>query len=203
MLTPNGGLIIWTLLIFIVLMWSILTRYAFRPITAAVERREQALEAALVQATQDREAAAKSLAEQRALLEQAHGDAARVVAEARAAAERVRTDLMTQAHADQQQLLQRAREEIDGERRRAIADLRREAVDLAILGAGKVIERNLDDTANRALVEKFLSAIPERRRRAKGRAPNAGLQYRRAITRKPSWRSAQRAGDPSAAVRVA
>jgi F-type H+-transporting ATPase subunit b len=150
---------IWTLLIFIVLM-AILTRYAFRPITAAVERREQALEAALMQATRDREEAAARLAEQRALVEQAHGEAARVVAEARAAAERVRTDLMTQAHADQQQLLQRAREEIDGERRRAIADLRREAVDLAILGAGKVIERNLDDTANRALVEKFLSEIP-------------------------------------------
>jgi F-type H+-transporting ATPase subunit b len=159
MLTPNGGLMIWTLLIFIVLM-AILTRYAFRPITAAVERREQALEAALMQATRDREEAAARLAEQRALVEQAHGEAARVVAEARAAAERVRTDLMTQAHADQQQLLQRAREEIDGERRRAIADLRREAVDLAILGAGKVIERNLDDTANRALVEKFLSEIP-------------------------------------------
>jgi F-type H+-transporting ATPase subunit b len=159
MLTPNGGLMIWTLLIFIVLM-ALLTRYAFRPITAAVERREQALEAALVQATRDREEAAARLAEQRALVEQAHGEAARVVAEARAAAERVRTDLMAQAHADQQQLLQRAREEIDGDRRRAIADLRREAVDLAILGAGKVIEQNLDDTANRALVEKFLAEIP-------------------------------------------
>lgn len=159
MLTPNGGLMIWTLLIFIVLM-VILTRYAFRPITAAVERREQALEAALAQATRDRDAAAAHLAEQRALVEQAHGDAARVVADARAAAERLRADLMTQAHADQQELLQRAREEIDGERRRAIADLRREAVDLAILGAGKVIERNLDDAANRALVEKFLAEIP-------------------------------------------
>ncbi len=159
MLTPNGGLMIWTLLIFIVLM-AILTRYAFRPITAAVERREHALEAALEQATRDRDEAAARLAEQRALVERAHGDAARVVAEARTAAERVRADLMAQAHTDQQQLLQRAREEIDGERRRAIADLRREAVDLAILGAGKVIDRNLDDAANRVLVEAFLAGIP-------------------------------------------
>ena len=42
----------------------------------------------------------------------------------------------------------------------AIADLRREAVDLAIAGAGKVIERNLDDASNRQIVEKFLASVP-------------------------------------------
>jgi F-type H+-transporting ATPase subunit b len=158
MLTPSGGLMIWTLLIFLALL-LILTRFAFRPITAAVERREQALEAALVQATQDRDAAAALVAQQRVLAEQAHVDATRVVAEARAAAERVRQGLLEHAHAEQQEILRRARGEIDRERQRAIAELRREAVDLAILGAGKVIEKNLDDATNRALVEQFLATI--------------------------------------------
>jgi F-type H+-transporting ATPase subunit b len=56
-------------------------------------------------------------------------------------------------------MLERARKEIDDERRRAIADLRREAVDLAIMGAGKVIEKNLDDQTNRKLVEEFLAGL--------------------------------------------
>ncbi len=157
-LTPNGGLMVWTLFIFAVLLF-VLSRYAFRPITAAVAAREKSLEDALEQAKRDRAEAAAHLAEQRQLLAQAHGDAQRLLAEARTTGDTVRQQLLAQTHAQQQDLLERARKEIDEERMRAIADLRREAVDLAILGAGKVIEKNLDDATNRKLVDEFLAAL--------------------------------------------
>ena len=60
----------------------------------------------------------------------------------------------------QQEMLDRARRDIDNEKTRAIAELRREAVDLALAGAGKLIARNLDDAGNRKLVEEFLASIP-------------------------------------------
>jgi F-type H+-transporting ATPase subunit b len=157
-LTPNGGLMVWTLVIFLVLLF-VLSRYAFRPITAAVAAREKSLEDALEQAKTDRAEAAAHLAEQRQLLERAHGDAQRLLAEARTTGDTVRQQLLAQTHAQQQELLERARKEIDDERMRAIADLRREAVDLAILGAGKVIEKNLDDATNRKLVDEFLAGL--------------------------------------------
>jgi F-type H+-transporting ATPase subunit b len=56
-------------------------------------------------------------------------------------------------------MLDRARRDIETAKTNAIADLRREAVDLAIAGAGKVIERNLDSDANRKLVESYLGSI--------------------------------------------
>jgi F-type H+-transporting ATPase subunit b len=71
----------------------------------------------------------------------------------------MRGELLEQTRQQQQELLERARREIDAERDRAIAELRREAVDLAIAGASKVIERNLDDTSNRQLVENFLGSL--------------------------------------------
>ena len=157
-LTPNGGLMVWTLVIFAILFF-VLSKYAFKPITAAVAAREKALEDALVQAKEDRAQAAAHLAEQRHLLERAHGDAQRLIAEARTTGDTVRQQLLTQTHAQQAELLERARKEIDDERMRAIADLRREAVDLAILGAGKVIEKNLDDATNRKLVDEFLAGL--------------------------------------------
>jgi F-type H+-transporting ATPase subunit b len=157
-LTPNGGLMVWTLVIFLVLL-VVLSKFAFRPITAAVAAREKALEDALEQAKTDRAEAAAHLAEQRQLLERAHGDAQRLLAEARTTGDTVRQQLLAQTHAQQQDLLERARKEIDDERMRAIADLRREAVDLAILGAGKVIEKNLDDATNRKLVDEFLAGL--------------------------------------------
>jgi len=49
--------------------------------------------------------------------------------------------------------------QIETEKVNAIASLRREAVDLAIAGASKVIEKNLDDASNRALVERYLSSL--------------------------------------------
>ena len=158
LLSPNAGLMFWTLIIFIVLM-VVLTRFAFKPLTAAVEAREKALEDAMDAARRDREEAAALLAEHRRLVQQAHDDAQRFIAQGRVAGEKVRAEVVEQAHREQQQLLERARNEITSERDRAIAELRREAVNLAVLGAGKVIEQNLDNDSNRKLVEAFLASL--------------------------------------------
>ena len=56
-------------------------------------------------------------------------------------------------------MLERAKRDIEGEKEKAIAQLRREAVELAIIGAGKVIEANLDSDKNRKLVETTSAAI--------------------------------------------
>ncbi|MEO7711384.1 MAG: F0F1 ATP synthase subunit B [Gemmatimonadaceae bacterium] len=158
LLSPSYGLMVWTLLIFVILLF-VLSKFAFKPITAAVEAREQALQKAMDDAKRDREEAAKLLAEHRANLDASRAEGQQLIADARAAAERVRAELVEQAHAEQQKMLERARAEISAERTKAIAELRREAVDLAILGAGKVIGQNLDRDANRKLVESFLASV--------------------------------------------
>jgi F-type H+-transporting ATPase subunit b len=152
------NLMFWTLLIFVIL-YFLLSRYAFGPITAAVEKREQALEAAIDAAKRDRDEAAKLLAEHRAQLDAARGEGQKLIAEGRAVAEKMRADLLAQTHAEQQDLLTRARAEIEAEKVRAIADLRREAVDLALAGASKVIEQNLDSAKDRQIVESYLSSL--------------------------------------------
>ena len=159
LLSPHGGLMFWTLLIFLV-VWVILSRYAFKPITAAVEAREKALEDAIAAAKADREEAAKILAEHKRQIEAARGDAQKLIAEGRAIGDKLRADMIEETRAQQQEMLERARREIEGEKVRAIAELRREAVDLAIAGASKVIEKNLDDESNRRIVESFLATIP-------------------------------------------
>ena len=158
LLEPSYGLMVWTLVIFVILVF-ILSKYAFGPITASVEARERALEEAIEGAKRDREEAARLLAEHRANLDASRGEAQKIIADARIAAERVRTELVEQAHAEQAAMLARARQEIESEKVRAIAELRREAVDLAIAGASKVIEKNLDEAGNRALVESFLASV--------------------------------------------
>ena len=158
LLSPNGGLMFWTIIIFVLLL-IVLSRFAFKPMLAAVEARERSLQDAIDSARRDREESASLLAEHRAQLEKARGEAQKLIADGRATAEKLRSDLLEQTRAQQQELLERARREIETEKINAIAALRREAVDLAIAGAGKVIERNLDNDANRKLVEGYLGSL--------------------------------------------
>src|SRR5918993_469161 len=70
LLSPNTGLMFWTLLIFIILLF-ILAKFAFKPLTAAVEAREQRLEEMLKAAQKDREDASKLLEEQKRAIDAA------------------------------------------------------------------------------------------------------------------------------------
>ncbi len=163
LLDPHAGLMFWTLLIFVAL-WLLLRKYAFPAIFAAVEAREKALEDAIAAAKRDREEAAKLLEEHRRQIDAARAEAQRFIAEGAKAGEKIRADMIEQARHQQQEILDRARQEIGAERDRAIAELRREAVDLAIKGASKVIERNLDDETNRKIVEQFLGDLQKSER---------------------------------------
>jgi F-type H+-transporting ATPase subunit b len=155
---PDTGLMVWTLVIFVILMF-VLSRYAFGPITAAVEAREKALEDAIEGAKRDREAAAKLLQEHQAAIDAARGEAQKIIAEGRAVGEKMRGDLLETTRKEQQDMLERARREIESEKDKAIVQLRREAVDLALAGASKVIEQNLESQKNRQLVESYLASI--------------------------------------------
>jgi F-type H+-transporting ATPase subunit b len=155
---PDTGLMVWTLVIFVVLM-LVLSRYAFGPITAAVEAREKALEDAIEGAKRDREAAAKLLQEHQAAIDAARGEAQKIIAEGRAVGEKMRADMIEATRKEQQDMLERARREIESEKDKAIMQLRREAVDLALAGASKVIEQNLESQKNRQLVENYLASI--------------------------------------------
>jgi F-type H+-transporting ATPase subunit b len=159
LLSPNGGVMVWTLVIFVVLLF-VLSKYAFKPITKAVEEREKALADAIDAAQHDRDEANQLLQDQREQITAARDEAQKIIAEARAAGEQVRGKIIEQAHTETGDLLDRARREIAAERDRAIAELRLEAVDLAIAGASRVIGKNLDDASNRQIVEGFLASIP-------------------------------------------
>lgn len=165
LLDPNMGLMVWTLVVFIGLMW-VLKRFAFKPLFAAVEERERALADAIDGARRDREASAALLAEQKAQLDAARGEAQQIIADGRSVSEKMRTEMLDETRRQQSEMLEQARRDIEAETVKAIADLRREAVDLAIAGAGKVIEQNLDSAGNRRIVDQFLASLDAPKGRA-------------------------------------
>ena len=152
------NLMFWTILIFGILFF-LLRKYAYPVILEQVEKREKALSDAIEGAKRDRDEAARLLADHRAKIESARDEAQKFIAEARVVAEKSRADLLERTRVEQQEMLERARKDIGVERDKAIAQLRREAVDIAIAAATKVIEENLDSDKNRRVVETFLSSL--------------------------------------------
>ena len=161
-LTVEGGLMLWTVFIFLLLL-AILKKFAWPAILGAVEAREQALERQLAEAARDREQAAALLAEHQKLIAEAKTQAHAVIVEARTVAEKERALAIEKTRQEQEELLARARREIGAERDRAVAELRREAVDLSLAAASRLIEKRLDGDTDRKLVVDYLASLDQGR----------------------------------------
>lgn len=157
-LTVEGGLMVWTVIVFLLLL-AILRKFAWPAILGAVEAREQALERQIAEAARDREEAAKLLEEHRKLIADARTQAHGIITEARQVAEKERALAMERTRAEQEELLARARREIGAERDRAIVELRREAVDVSLAAASKLIGERLGAETDRRIVLDYLATL--------------------------------------------
>src|SRR6478672_1852742 len=143
-LTVEFGLMFWTVIVFIALL-LVLRRFAWPAVLGAVEARERALEEQLAEAERNRREAAELLAQHQKLLAEGRSQAHGLLAEARAAAEEER--------------LERARRDISAERDRAVVELRREAVDLSLAAATKLIGERLNSENDRRIVQEYLASL--------------------------------------------
>ena len=157
-LTVDGGLVIWTLIVFGLLLY-VLKRNAWPVLLAAVREREQKLERQLAEAEKNRAEAAALLEEHKRLLAAAKGEAQEILNKAKTVAEKERATLLAKAREEYERLLARARKEIDEEKEKALLALRREAVDLSIAAAAKLLDANLDTEGNRRLVTEYLAGL--------------------------------------------
>lgn len=159
-LTVEGGLMFWTIVVFGLLL-AVLWKYAWPQILGAVEAREKALEEQLAEARRNREESAALVEEQKRLLAEARTEAHGIVAAAGGMAEKERALAMEKTRQEQEELLARARREIGAEKERALAELRREAVDLSLAAASKLIGDRLGSDADRKLVMEYIGTMGE------------------------------------------
>ena len=158
----NTGLIFWTILVFLVLL-GLLWRYGWPALLKSVEDREKRIQQQLDDAERARAEATRLLEEHKRTIALARTEAQELVAKARAVAEKERETLLAKAREEYEQLLARARKDIGEEKDKAILELRREAVDLSIAAASKLIEAKLDTEANRHLVMEYLTSLEQQR----------------------------------------
>jgi F-type H+-transporting ATPase subunit b len=154
----NVGLIIWTIIIFLSVL-TVLWRFAFGPILSAVNAREEGINNALEEARSRQAEAERLLEEHKAQLADARRQAQELLTEGREAAGRLQKDIEGKAREEGEAILARAKAEIGREKDAALESLRKEAVDLALAAASKLLNEKLDGDKDRKLVMDFVDGL--------------------------------------------
>jgi F-type H+-transporting ATPase subunit b len=158
LVSPDVGLMIWTLVVFVLSLY-ILSKVAFPRIAEALDKRQQAIEDAIDTAERTRTEADKLLAEYRERLTAARQQADDIVARARKTAENNEAEAVADAKRKREEMLAQTRRDIEQETRRAIQEIRNEVADLTVLATEKVTRKTLTDADQKKLVEEALSEL--------------------------------------------
>ena len=161
LITPETGTIIWTLITFVVLLF-LLSRFAWKPFTEFLDAREKSIKDAIEAAQRARAEAEEIFKKNEEILAGARRETALLLEQGRRETETLRAELLVQARKEAQDLVEQGKKQIAYEQKQAIEALRRQVVDLAIGAAGRLIQSNLDDAKNRALVAEYVKSLPTR-----------------------------------------
>jgi len=156
LITINPGLVIWTLITF-VLLFFILKKFAWGPILNALDEREQNIKDNVAKAQLTREEAEVLLAEYKEQLGSIKDEARKLVDEGRVKGEKAREDLLEQARKEYEEQLGRAKKEITLAKQKAVDEVQGYIVDLTLDMASKVTEKSLTGDDHKRLALETLS----------------------------------------------
>jgi F-type H+-transporting ATPase subunit b len=158
---PDPGLFIWTVLTFLVLV-ALLAKFAWRPLLEALESRQQSIRKALDDAQLAKQELQRLEQESAQMLRKARSEAEAIITQSRADAERLREEMRVKAKADADGILKNAERQIQLETGRAVQQIRAEAVDLSVMIASKIIQRNISKEDNERLIADALKQVEGR-----------------------------------------
>jgi F-type H+-transporting ATPase subunit b len=158
LLRPDPGLFIWTIITFLVLL-TLLARFAWGPLLKALESRQEMIRKSLDDAEEARRELERLHLESAQILKQARVQAESIMSQSRSDAERLREELKQKARAEADTIVRTAGRQIQLETAHALQQIRREAADLSVMIASKLIQRNLSKEDNDRLIDEALKQV--------------------------------------------
>ena len=158
LVSPGLGLMIWTLVLFLVTMW-VLSKVAFPKIQEALDKRAATIAESIDAAERQRKESDELLSEYRARLAEAREQADDIMARARKAAETAEAEATVAGKEKREELVEAAKRDIEAETRRSLDQIRQEVADLTVLATERVTRKSLTDEDQKRLVEEALSEV--------------------------------------------
>ena len=159
LLTPSCGLIIWTLLAFLI-VYFILKKYAWPAITKGLKDRETSIADALSTAERIKAEMAEMKSEHEALLTQAREERAQILKEARETKEKIINESKEAAKAEGSKLISEALAAIEAQKMGAITDVKNQVGNMVIEVSQKILRRELENKeAQEAYIKGLVNEI--------------------------------------------
>jgi F-type H+-transporting ATPase subunit b len=158
----DPGLFIWTIVTFLVLL-TLLAKFAWNPLLAALETRQNAIRKSLDDAQQAKVELERLNIESGHIIQRARVEAEAVISQSRADGDRLREEMRAKARTEADHIVKNAERQIQLETSRALEQIRREAVDLSVMIASKIIQRNISKEDNERLIDEALRQVEARR----------------------------------------
>ena len=155
---PDPGLFIWTILTFLVLL-TLLAKFAWGPLLQALESRQDSIRKSLDDAHKAEQELERLQQESAQIIRQARVEADGIITRSRGDAERLREEMRQKARAEADAIVKNAERQIQLETTRALQQIRTEAVDLSVMIASKIIQRNLSKEDNERLIDEALRQV--------------------------------------------
>ena len=160
LLNVSPGLIVWTVVTFIVLL-LILKKLAWKPILTSLNERETFIKDSLEKAEKAQKEAQKLLEENNANLAKAEEESQKIIAQGREYAEKLKNQIIEESKAQGKKMVEDASSEIERKNREAFEKLKDQIADIAIDAAEKIIRENLDKEKQKVIVDKFIDQLPK------------------------------------------
>jgi F-type H+-transporting ATPase subunit b len=157
----DPGLFIWTIVTFLVLL-ALLAKFAWRPLLLALETRQNSIRKSLDDAQQAKQDLERLNSESAQIVARARQDADAIITQSRSDGERLREEIRQKARAEADLIVKNAERQIQMETSRALEQIRHEAVELSVMIASKIIQRNLTKEDNQRLIDDALRQVQER-----------------------------------------
>jgi F-type H+-transporting ATPase subunit b len=158
LISVTPGLMIWTIVCFLLALW-VLKRYAFGPIQKMIDERRDRIRRSLEDAEEAREEARRLLEEHRSLIAQARSEGEQILAEARRVGDAQRERVREETEADRHRRLEETERQIEAETQRALGAIRAAVAELSLVAASKVTGKVLDDEDHRRLIDEAVSEL--------------------------------------------
>lgn len=137
----------------------VLSKLLYKPLLAMIEKRKKEIAEGLALTQKMREEEEKLALKQEKALAKAREDAMLVIEEAKSQAKEVEKELIAETHKQAAIILDRAKEEAEELKKASQASIRREAVDLAVIMAKRVLGSALGVKEQHALIAKRIKDL--------------------------------------------
>jgi F-type H+-transporting ATPase subunit b len=144
LLVPEFGLVIFQTIAFLLLMF-ILSKFAWKPVLAAIKEREQSIDEALSKAELAKQEMARLTSQNEELMKTARAERDQMLKEAKTLKDNIVNEAKTQAHAEGAKLIEKARIEIENQKKTALFELKSQVSSLSIEIAERVLREQLKD----------------------------------------------------------